>query len=261
MLDDYFRSISIFLTTSIPADGKDKEMEMVINSARIYSLYVRGESYPHQLRETAKELYAQHNDWFVKKLGFTISDALSISESITNEYNRRVNDEKQSCFERAQKSVSELINKGEVKEENHKDLETKLGCYYYFGNSDTILSFTLDDLVRFSGCSKEICEHYLARLSQKIGYRNSKHTDTFNNSYSAPWDYNTLYERPIALYNDKYFAPIPSLFNEVLLHTFYYDLIADGEYWKKEGEKKYGSWLEQRTADFLKEFFLKMKFF
>jgi len=255
LLDDYFRSISVFLTTSIPADGKDKEIEMVVNSAKIHSLYVRGESYPHQLRETARDLYSQYNDWFSKKLGFTISDALSISESITNEYNRRVNDEKQSCLERAQKYVNELINKGEAKEENRKDLETKAGCYYYFGNSDVILSFTFDDLVRFSGCSKEICKHYLARLSQKIGYRNPKHTDTFNNSYGAPWDYNTLYERPIVLHNDKYFAPIPSLFHEVLLHTFYYDLIADDKYWKSEGEKKYGSWLEQKTADFLKRIF------
>lgn len=255
LIDEYFRSISVFLTTSIPANGKDKEMETMVNHAKIYSLYVRGESYPYQLQEAAKGIYSQHDDWFVEKLGFTISDAFSISESITNEYNRRINDEKSSCLERAQKYVNELINKGEAKEENRKELETITGCYYYFSNSDAILSFTLDDLVRFSGCSKEICDQYLKRLSQKIGHRNSRYTDTFNDSHIAPWDYNTLYERPIVLHNDKYFVPIPSLFSEVLLHTFYYDLIANNEYWKKEGEKKYGNWLEQRTAAFFKRIF------
>ncbi|GAH14932.1 unnamed protein product, partial [marine sediment metagenome] len=38
-------------------------------------------------------------------------------------------------------------------------------------------------------------------------------------------------------------------------HTFYYDLIADDECWKKVGERKYGAWLEQKTAEFLKRIF------
>src|SRR3990172_12343745 len=37
LLDEYFRSISVFLTTSIPADGNDKEMEMVVKSAKLHS--------------------------------------------------------------------------------------------------------------------------------------------------------------------------------------------------------------------------------
>lgn len=261
LLDEYFRSVSVFLTTSMPSDEKDKEMEMVVNFAKLYSLYVRGESYPHQLREAARSIYSQHDEWFRKKLGFTISDALSISESITNEYNRRMNDEKHSCLERAREYVKELIEKREAKEEDHTELETRVGCYYYFGNSDIILSFTLDDLVRFSGFSKEICGQYLERLSQKFGYRNTNFPDVFSDPHVAPWDYNSLYERPIVLRDDKYFVPIPSLFNEVLLHTFYYDLIADDGYWKSEGEKKYGSWLEQKTANFLKRIFLESEIF
>ncbi|MFZ3059118.1 MAG: hypothetical protein WA102_05190 [Candidatus Methanoperedens sp.] len=257
LLDEYLLSISVFLSTSMSADETNKETEMVINSAKIYSLYVRGESYPHQLREVAKNIYSQHDDWFIKKLGFTIADAVSISESITNEYNRRINEEKHSCLERAKEYVNELISKGEANEENRKELEARVGIYYYFGNSDSILSFSLDELVRFCGLSKEKCEKYLERLSQKFGYRNASFPNAFSDPYTAPWDYNTLYERPIVLHNDKYFVPIPSLFNEVLLHTFYYDLIDDYEYWKSEGEKKYGSWLEQKTAEFLNRVFPK----
>ena len=63
------------------------------------------------------------------------------------------------------------------------------------------------------------------------------------------------------MHNEKYFVPIPSLFSEVLLHTFYYDLIGHDEYWKSEGEKKHGSWLEQKTADFLKRIFPESEIF
>ncbi len=259
LLDEYFRSVSVFLTTSRISNGTpdktDKEVESVVQSAKIHSLYVRGESYPYFLQEAAKRIYAPHDAWFLKNLGFTISEALLISESIINEHNRRINDEKQSCSERAQKHVNELIAEGKANEKDKRDLEIKFGCYYYFGNADNILSFTLDDLVRFSGQPKEKCLQYLSRLSQKFGYKNPKYSNTYEDPHTAPWDYNTLYERPIISYGDRYFVPLLSLFNEVLLHTFYYDLINNTQYWKNEGEKKYGGWLEQETADFLKNVF------
>jgi hypothetical protein len=255
LLSKYFDSISLYLISERTNIGENGEIDSAINLARNYSLYVRGESYPHQLRKVAYDIWAQHDEWFIQNLGFTISDALSISESIVDEYNRRINNEKQSCKERAQGYVEELIKNGEAKEEERKDLETRVGCYYYFGNSDAIASFTLDELIHFSGSSKEICERYLKRLSQEFGHRNQKYPDTFTNPHLSPWDYNTLYERPIVAHNNKYFIPNISLLNEVLLHTFYYDLIADNQYWKTVGEKKYGAWLERKTAEFLKRIF------
>ncbi|MFC1928465.1 hypothetical protein ACFLXK_02540 [Chloroflexota bacterium] len=255
LLKKYFDSITLYLISDRPNVDKDREINQVIHLAKNDSLYVRGESYPHQLRSIANDDYSQHDKWFRQNLGFTISDALSISRFIIDEYNRRINDEKQSCENQARDYVEELIRKGEAKEQERKDLEVRVGCYYYFGNSDAILSFTFDELIRFSGFSREICEGYLNRLSQEFGFRNPNHPDTFSDSRLAPWDYNTLYERPIILHDNKYFVPIPSLFNEVLLHTFYYDLIADDKYWKEEGERKYGAWLEQKTAEFMKRIF------
>ena len=244
LLTKYFDSISQYLRTDRRNIGKSGEIDRVISLVRNDSLYVRGESYPHQLRRVALDLYIQHDDWFRRNLGFTITDAVLISRAIVEEYNRRINDEKQACRERAQEYVKELIRKGEIKKEEQKDLEARIGCYYYFGNSDEISSFSLDELIKFSGYSREICERYLIRLSQEFGYRNPNHPNTFSNPHQAPWDYNTLCERPIVLHNNKYFVPVISILNEVLLHTFYYDLIADDKYWKDTGEKKYGSWLE-----------------
>jgi len=191
----------------------------VLHLAKNDSLYVRGESYSHQLKKLAYDIWIEHDAWFMHNIGFTIKDALSISESIVGEYNRRINDEKQACKERAREYVDGLIKSGEAKDEERKDLETRVGCYYYFGNSDVITLFTLDELIHFSGFSKEICESYLKRLSQEFGYRNQKYLDTFTNPHSAPWDYNTLYERPIVSSNNKYFIPLTSILDEVLLHT------------------------------------------
>lgn len=254
-LEKYIQSIATHLTTAPPSRESEKDLETVIASAKIHSLFVRGESYPHLLRETAQSIYSQHDDWFVKHLGFTINDALALSDSIIHEYNRRINDEKQSCLERARMYVDELISKGEAKEENREDLETRVGIYYYFGNSDTILAFTLDDLTQFSGMPKEVCESFLKRLSQTFGYKNPLFPHAFSDPYTAPWDFNTLYERPIILHESKYLLPVPSLFSEVLLQTFYYDLIADDGYWRGFGEKKYGAWLEQQTAECFKRIF------
>ncbi|GAH13094.1 unnamed protein product, partial [marine sediment metagenome] len=111
-LSKYFSSVSFYLISERPNVGKDREIDLVIHLAKNDSLYVRGESYPHQLRNVAHDIYAQHNEWFTQNLGFTISDALSISRSIIDEYNRRINDEKQSCKKQAREYVEELIKKG-----------------------------------------------------------------------------------------------------------------------------------------------------
>jgi hypothetical protein len=255
LVKKYFDCISLYLITDRTNTANEQEVNSVIHTAKNDSLYVRGESYPHQLKNIANVIYTQHDKWFTKNLGFTIGDAFSLSEAIIKEYNRRINNEKQSCKDRARTYVEGLIQKGEIKEEERKDLETNIFCYYYFVNSDVISLFTLEELIQFSGFPKKICESYLKRLSQEFGYRNRSFPDTFKDPHSAPWDYNTLYERPIVTYDNKYFVPIPSLLCEILLHTFYYDLIADNHYWISEGEKKYGKSLEVITSKYLNNIF------
>ncbi|MDV2988705.1 MAG: hypothetical protein P3T54_00880 [Dehalogenimonas sp.] len=254
LLKQYFISISQSLISDAPK-SETGEVDEVVSLAKNDSFFVRGESYPHQLKEMAYDIWTEHDEWFVKSLGFTINDALTISEAIKEECNRRINDEKESCKVRAHQNVDELIKRGEAKEHDRKNLEASMGCYYYFGNSDAILSFTLDEMASFSGFPKDRCERYLKRLSQGFGYRNKNHLDTFNDPHLAPWDYNTIYERPIVCHAEKYFIPVPSVLNEVLLHTFFYDMIADSNYWKKNGEKKYGKCLEQKTAELLRRVF------
>jgi hypothetical protein len=60
LLKKYFDSITLYSTTDRPNFEKDREIDQVIHIAKNDSLYVRGESYPHQLRSVASNIYGQH---------------------------------------------------------------------------------------------------------------------------------------------------------------------------------------------------------
>ncbi len=255
LLDSYFKNISWEIITSVPDDSKDKDFKSVIDPIKLHSLYVRGEAYSQHLLQMAEELYSEHNGWFKNNLGFTIKEAIEISQSITNKYERRVNEERGKSIKQAEKYADEQIKNGKIEEKDRKFCETQKSWYSFYGNSDRILSFTLEELSKFSGYPKEKCEKYLNRLSQTFGYKNPAFPDTFKNPHSAPWDYNTLCEKPIIFYKGKYFVPAYPRFPEVLLRTFYYDLFSDKEYWAKEGQGKYGRWLERKTADCFRKIF------
>ncbi len=257
-LDKYLQTIKTEILTSgsLLENDEDKEIDSILKSAQLYSFYVRGETYQHQLRDILISIYSAHDCWFEEELGFTIDQALNISESIIAEYNRRVNLEKELSLKKAKKYIKEHPKSDKLQVDEKKYL-TQVGCYYFFGESDRILSFTLKQLVKFSGYSEELCRSFLSRLSQSFGYKNPRFPVTINNGKSASWDYNTLYEKPVISYMKKYYVPLPSLFYEVLYHTFYYDLIGDSQYWNSGGSKTYANSLEEKTAAYLERIFPK----
>lgn len=261
-LDRYLRSITTDLLTSgsLIENESDKKIESILKKARLFSFYVRGESYQHQLKDILLDIYSPHDSWFKKKLGFTIEEALNISESIIAEYNRRINLEKELSLLKAKSYIKDHPKSGSIVIDEKKYL-TQVGCYYFFGESDRILSFTLKQLAKFSGHSENVCQSYLSRLSQKFGYKNPRFPNSFEQAKTAPWDYNTLYEKPIIGYKKKYYAPLPSLFYEVLYNTFYYDIIGDNRYWNSGGSKTYANSLEKKTAEYLGRIFPKKYIF
>jgi hypothetical protein len=250
LLDKYFGGIrnSLLFSGHAQGDNIDHKMRGLLGSAKIYSLNVRGDTYPHKLFELADDLFSQHDHWFTQKLGFTINQAIQISKSITEEYSQRFNESKNGLKGRAKKFVDELLERGEGEERDREDLEKRAAVYLLFGRSDSLLCFTVDELTMFSGVSHNVCERYLERMSQTFGYRNVKFPDVFENPLAAPWDYNSLYERPIIAHEGRYFLPVPSLLPTVLFNTFHYDLITDLTYRETYNAKR-GPWLEKRTAD------------
>lgn len=252
LLKDYFASINMFIIIS---GIRNKNNKSIITSVKLFSLYVRGESYPFLLYQMGLDLYSKFDSWFLKNLGFTIEDAIKISKSIKSFVEERINNEKQNRRQEAKKIVDELLNAGELSEEKIDETEMAIWCSLYFGKSEEIISFSISEISEFSGIEIKVCENFFSRLSQDFGYRNKNFKNTFTNPYKAPWDYNTLNEKPIIRFNETYFIPVMSLVPEVLVNTFYFDLLQDKEYWTKTGEKIYGRWLEERTAKCLLKVF------
>jgi hypothetical protein len=88
----YFNSFLYDFVNKAPDAPQRTPSERVQQTARNYSLWVRGDAYPHQLLEYSLELYGEHDDWFRGNLGFTIQEAARIFRAVTDELNRRFNE-------------------------------------------------------------------------------------------------------------------------------------------------------------------------
>jgi len=252
-LEQYFMAINRYLISETSGNRKPNGQQLIFHS-KIYSLNVRGDTFHHKLLELSRSLYSTHPILFQNKFGFSIDNAIHLYESVVNELENRINKNRTSFQIIAKMKTDEQIKKNPGLKENRHNIELSNFGELLFLNSDSHLSFTVEELIAFSNLSPDICGAFLRRLSQPFGYRNSLYPKTYTDPLKAPWDYNTLYERPIVMVDSKYFIPNPSLFPTVLLNTFHYDLIADRNY-KDEYNSMRGKWLEKRTAQTLTQIF------
>lgn len=222
----------------------------IIGSVRNYAFWVRGTAYIHQYSAISRAIYSPHQDWFKTNLGFTVDEAMLLVESCIKECETRINRE----FIAAHDHVESLA-KGAESSENTSD-QSGFSVFYqhYFGRADEIIGFSVCDFSRVSGLSRITCENILARLSQEFGYHNPKYPNVFTDAKSAPWDYNTLYERPFVRHGQRYWMVLPAIVHPVLMNTFYYDLMNDRGY-RSKFERSRGKWLENETAKCLKRVF------
>jgi len=253
LIEKYFNLITRYYHSLPIVEGEEKEHNLLLQ-IKFYTLYVRGDTFPKNQIFQAKELYTLHDDYFISKFGFTINDAIEIYESIINEYVERIQRILIVCRDESKELTNKQIEQDPTLRKHEKKLETSNFCKLFFCMSDEHLSFDLDQLIAFSGMKKDKCLAFLNRLSQPFGYKNTKFPDTYTDPITAPFDYNTLYERPIIKNNDRYFLPNSSLFPTVLLNTFHYDIIKDETYNDIYNDSR-GKWLERRTAKAFKNIF------
>ncbi len=202
------------------------EHEHVLRSVRSYALWVRGEAHQHQYYDMARGIYGLHDEWFKSNLGFTINDVITAVKGLLKEYSNRINSGRRNAVNQAEEYVNEHGLSGDEK----KQSKINYNCYLFFGKSDELLAFTPQELSNFSGLPKPVCIQILNRLSQEFGYRNPRFTNTFYDPNNAPWDYNTLYERPFICRDGRYWMVLPSIIGTVVLTTFYFDLMQDIRY-------------------------------
>ena len=196
LIREYFDSLSIDLLTNRPASSERTPADKLLMSAKIESLYVRGDAYPHQFLEYAAELYGQHDPWFKSNLGFTIGEAIRIARAVPVELSRRVNLSLKKARIDAPQRAEEFSRAPEAAALSRGELETRVACYLHFGSARHLLSFTVEQLAEVSRVGINVCKAFLKRMSQPFGYRNPLFPNTFADATEAAWDYNCVDERP-----------------------------------------------------------------
>lgn len=253
LVDRYFNALQLEMLFSDNSTGS-LEKDMILNQAKIESLYVRGDAYPHQFYEFARDLYGPHDKWFLQHLGFTIGDAIAMAKSIDREYGKRFNCSRDAARDEARRQANRLIIEKKAGQNQRAELESQIACALFFGDADEILTFTATELASFSGIPLQTVEHFLDRMSQEFGYRNPNFPASFTDPASAAWDYNTLNERPLVRHDGRHWLFVAPVFHSAVFSTFYFDLRSDAEYLPKF-EKTRGEFLETKTAEYLRRVF------
>ena len=255
LLEKYFHAVQMhMLVNDVSENSEDAEVRRLLNTMKAYAMLVRGDAYPHQTLQFARELYTPHDEWFKANLGFTIDEAIQIAEAIPTEYAKRALAAKEPAFERGTKGADDYVSSGQAAPEEHEHIQTSLACQYYFGDSANLLAFTDIELAAFSGVPVEVCRSFLKRMSQEFGFRNPDFPQTFSDGLTAPWDYNTLKERPLTKRGERYWYFAPPTLKAALFATFFFDLFGDKEY-RPVFAKSRGSYVETKVAEFLRRVF------
>ena len=250
----YFNS---FLYDSVkrPPDAPQwTSSERVLQSAKTYSLWVRGDAYPHLFFQYALELYAEHDDWFRAKLGFTIDEAVRIFRAVTDELNRRFNDSGDNARAKAPAESDKHWEEAKAAGLTRKELETRIAIHLHYGSGAALLRFTAEQLSQLSELPLGVCWAFLKRMSQSFGYRNPKFTDTFSDPLKAPWDYNTMEERPFIEREGFYWLFTNPMVPSVLFHTFFFDMMNDHSYCSRF-EMTRGKFVERKVREYMSRVF------
>jgi hypothetical protein len=226
----------------------------VLRSAQIYSLWVRGDAYPHQFFGFASELYSPHDQWFQSKLGFTIKDALQIVRAIREELNRRVNESADNARQNAPIEAEKYWAEAQMAQITRDELEQRVAIHLHYGAAKSLLCFSVEEICEVSGVELETCKAFLKRMSQPFGYHNPKFPNSFTDAKKAPWDYNTVEERPFLQHGDCYWFFTNPMIASVLFYTFFFDLMDDKQY-KPAFEKTRGDFVERKVFEYVSRIF------
>jgi hypothetical protein len=250
----YFDSFLYQAVNRLPGAPQGTPSERVLQSAKTYSLWVRGDAYPHQFFEYSLELYGEHDDWFRANLGFTIQEAVRIFRAATDELNRRFNESANNARANAPAESDKHWEEAKAAGLTRKELETRIAIHLHYGNGAALLRFTAEQLSQSSGLPIGVCRAFLKRMSQPFGYRNPKFTSTFSDPLKAPWDYNTVDERPFIERDGFYWLFTNPMVPSVLFHTFFFDLMNDRSY-RSRFEKSRGEFVERKVREYMSRIF------
>ena len=253
LVRSYFDAVNIDLLTNEIAKGEEQSSSSIV-SAKLHSLYIRGDAYPHQFWDLAEAVFSPHSDWFKSHLGFTISESITIARTIEKEINDRYNAAKTEAQEGAPRIVREREQEWKQLGMTEEQALVSSGIGLLFGQSKEIYRLTIDQVSSRSGLNPLVCKAFFERLSQTPPYRSPFFPVTYTNALTAPWDYNVTKERPFFCDGTDFWIFAPHTLKEVLYSTFFFDLMNDQAY-KGTFENSRGHVLEGLSSGFLKRAF------
>lgn len=263
VIGDYFIAISrcnIFKKT-YPDKATSTNKNLILEKARLSSFWIRNDAFPFQLIKYAKDYYSSFDHWFSINLGFTIEDAIIFYNTIKVLYEKKLKKYHSNAVGNTKKWLKDnLKHNYKDKSDKYEQLETNVFTDFIMNEACNILLFNEDDICKNSSLSLEICRNLLNRLSQSFGYFNSKFPNTFQDPLNSPWDYNTLFEKPILKFSKGYLIPLLFLFPTVLFDSFQFDIFKDEKFKTKYDDIRY-KWLERKTSTLLSKAFPKSNVF
>ena len=208
---DYYLQNLVFQSTKKDQVSK---FDYLILSARLQKIIsqINPSIYPFQLKDLLKNVFGRFDDYFIKKLGFSATDALNFGQKIIKRYERLLNkrlDEAREVMQRAKRELKMPIKGSQLREILRKKKVTEeefienYFIFLMFTLTQEIFVFAVDEFCKDEEIKEvERFKNYLKALSCKFG--------EVNKDFNSPLDENAIIMKPIInIDKNRYFSPIP----------------------------------------------------
>jgi len=269
LLEKYFIYYSQDLIFQSVKKEQALEVDDLILSARLQKInsQINSNIYQFQLEHLLRNVFDKFDNYFVKKMGFSVSDALNFGQKIVKRYEKLLNKrlgEAREAREKANQELKDPIKGPQLRETlkkrnmTEKEFIESYSGFLMFTSTKEMFVFKPDKLckeerIKETGKFKK----YLEALNCKFGEGNK--------NFNSPLDENTIIKKPIInISGDKYFCPIPQdlIFNlPLILENFLEDENQkQTRIWQKYQKQK-SQYAENSTYEYFSRLFPKHNIF
>ena len=269
LLEKYFIYYSQDLIFQSVKKEQASEVDGLILSARLQKInsQINSNIYQFQLEHLLGNVFDKFDNYFVKKMGFSVSDALNFGQKIVKRYEKLLNKrlgEAREARERANQELKDPIKGPQLRETlkkrnmTEKELIESYSGFLMFTSTKEMFVFKPDEFCK----EEEINEtgkfkKYLKALNCKFGEGNK--------NFNSPLDENSIITKPIInIGGDKYFCPIPQdlIFNLPLILEYFFGEEKQNQtrIWQKYQNQK-SQYTENMTYEYFSRLFPKHNIF
>ncbi|NVM52636.1 MAG: hypothetical protein HWN66_02950 [Candidatus Helarchaeota archaeon] len=204
----------VFILNRPYQDLTDQSEIQRIAILKRFEFLIKNKYYTFQYEPTIRRNYGFLKEKFKEKYGFSIEDAINFENILQNEI------------------ISRFMDL--TKQPDSSIYDRLLKCF----------QFSLEEFKNIMKKDKfEEFRNFLKRLSFESG--------TVNKDFRSPLDFNYILRSPIFKIKEHYYLPFFKRLNEILMSTFYYDILNDPNLVKEYVYGK-GKVIENTLYDFLK---------